>query len=128
MEQVPVATVPVQLSVPLLTVTLPVGLPAVDVTVKLIVTLWPTTDGSGVSDVIAVVVTARLTWCGSGAEVLVVKFASPASVAVSGCEPAVLKVSEQVPAATVPVQLVVPLVTVTLPVGVPAPGAVTATL
>jgi hypothetical protein len=42
--------------------------------------------------------------------------------------PTVERESEQVPAPTVPVQLSTPSVTVTFPVGVPAPGAVTVTL
>jgi hypothetical protein len=43
------------------------------------VTAPPTTDGSGVSPVMVVVVLAWLTWCAvAGAEVLPAKFASPA--------------------------------------------------
>src|ERR1041384_2143033 len=64
MEQVPAATVPVQLVVPLLTVTLPVGVPApgeFTVTLKLTVTLWPTTEGSGASEGIAVAVAGGVT-------------------------------------------------------------------
>src|SRR5262245_12692679 len=60
----PAASVPVQLFVPSLTVTFPVGavgtLPVLDVTLKLTVTDCPVTDGSGVSDVSAVVVSALL--------------------------------------------------------------------
>lgn len=62
--QVPAATVPMQLFTPSLTVTLPVGVPApgaLAVTVKLTVTAWPTSEGSGVSDVMVVVVSALLT-------------------------------------------------------------------
>ena len=55
----------------------------------------------------------------SPADVLPVKFASPAYVAVSVCAPAAVSVSVQLPAATLAVQLCVPSVTVTLPVGVP---------
>ena len=77
--------------------------------------------------VIVVVVAAGFTVCGSAADADPLKLLSPAYVAVSGCDPAAVNVSEQVPAATVAVQLVVPLLTVTFPVGVPLPGAVTAT-
>jgi hypothetical protein len=62
-EQLPAATVPTQLAVPSLTVTLPVGVPvpgALTVTVKLTVYGCPTTDGSGVSLVIVVVVFAAV--------------------------------------------------------------------
>ena len=58
--------VAVQLSMPSLTVTSPVGVPRLrlyDATSKWIVTVWPTVEGSGVSEVILVVVSARLTWC-----------------------------------------------------------------
>ena len=77
----PDATVAVQLWIPLLTVTLPVGVPlpgASTVTLKLTVTASPTTDGSGVSLVMLVVVSALLTVCGVlGVEVLPLKLASP---------------------------------------------------
>ena len=70
-----------------------------------------------------------LTVCAvAGLETLLLKFASPAYVAVRLLAPAVTRLSVQLPAATVPVQLCVPSETVTLPVGVPAPGALTATL
>jgi hypothetical protein len=72
----------------------------------------------------AVVVFALFTTCDSAAEVLVLKLASLAYVAVKLFVPAVVNVMLQVPAATVPVQLTVPSLTVTLPVGVPAPGAI----
>jgi hypothetical protein len=55
-------------------------------------------------------------------------FASPAYEAVRTLLPAVEKIMEQLPAATVSVQLCVPSEIVTLPVGVPAPGATTLTL
>ena len=42
--------------------------------------------------------------------------------------PPVFEVNEHCPAATVAVQVLVPSLTVTLPVGVPLPGLVTATL
>jgi hypothetical protein len=54
-------------------------------------------------------------WIG---DVLVRKYESPAYVAVSDFAPVVAKAMEQLPAATVPVQLCVPSETVTLPVGV----------
>jgi hypothetical protein len=62
--QVPAATVPVQLSTPSLTVTLPVGVPlpgAVASTLKFTVTDCPATDGFGVFDVIPVKVFALFT-------------------------------------------------------------------
>ena len=62
--QEPAATVPIQLFVPSLTVTLPVGtvgeLPVLDATLKLTVTDCPVTEGSGVSEVSDVVVFALL--------------------------------------------------------------------
>ena len=58
----PAATVPVHELTPSLTVTLPAGVPPADVTLKFTVTTWPTTDGSGLSDVIVLVVAMRLTW------------------------------------------------------------------
>ena len=79
-EHVPSTTVAVQVSPkPSLIVTLPAGVPlpgATAATVKLIVTAWPTTDGSGLSLVIVVVVEAWLTVCANAEEVLPVKFAS----------------------------------------------------
>ena len=80
MLQVPAATVPVQLSTPSLTVTLPVGVPApgaAGATVKFTATTCPTFDGSGLSDVMVVVVLAGLTVCEFAAEVLPLKLASP---------------------------------------------------
>src|SRR5215813_13619485 len=130
MLQAPVATVPVQLSTPSLTVTLPVGVPApgaAGATVKLTVTACPTSEGSGLSEVIAVVVSALSTVCAAAAEVLPLKLASPAYVAVRLLALAAVKVSVHWPAATVPVHETAPSLTVTLPVGVPAPGALTAT-
>ena len=133
-EQVPAAAVAVQLCVPSETVTLPVGVPlpgAATATVKLIGTAWPVTDGSGRSDVIVVVVAALLTvWAVAGVEILPLKFASPAYVAVRFLAPGVAKAIEQLPVPEVrlPVQLCVPSETVTLPVGVPVPGGFTATV
>jgi hypothetical protein len=75
--QLPAATVPVQFAVPSLTVTLPVGVPPVEVTVKVTVTACPTTEGSGVSAVIVVVVLAAPTVCVTPAEALPAKFPSP---------------------------------------------------
>ena len=80
-------------------------------------------------EVMAVVVLALLTVCAvAGEELLPLKLVSPAYVAVRLFTPADVKVIEQFPAATVPVQLCDPSETVTLPEGVPAPGEVTATL
>jgi hypothetical protein len=63
------------------------------------------------------------------ADVLVWKLPSPAYVAVSVFAPEVVGVSWQVPAETAAVQLSpVPSLTVTFPVGVPAPGELTATV
>src|SRR2546422_5975993 len=66
-----------------------------------------------------VVVLAAFTVWATPAEALPAKFASPPKVAVSVLVPAVVGVSVQVPAATVPVQFAVPSLTLTLPVGVP---------
>ena len=49
-------------------------------------------------------------------------------MAVSVRAPRVVSVIEQDPAATVPTQLSTPSLTVTLPVGVPAPGATATTV
>ena len=71
-EQLPAATVPVQESpTPSLTVTLPVGVPPLPVTVKVTATACPTDDGLGVCPVMVVVlavlppvaVPVRLTVC-----------------------------------------------------------------
>jgi hypothetical protein len=120
--QLPTATLALQLWVPSLTVTVPVGVPlpgAFATTVNVKLAPWPTADGSGVSPVIVVAVLAEFTVWGTPAEVLPAKFASPPYVAVSVLAPAVVGVSVQSPAATVPTQLTVPSLTVTLPVGVP---------
>jgi hypothetical protein len=80
-EQVPAATVPVQVSpTPSLTVTLPVGVPLPGefaVTVKLILTAWPTSDGLGVCAVIVVDVLSWFTVCDPPPEVPPLKLASP---------------------------------------------------
>jgi hypothetical protein len=115
-------TVPTQVSEPSLTVTFPVGVPlpgADGATVKVTVTAWPTAEGSGVSAVIVVVVAAAFTVWAAPADVLPPKFPSPAYVAMRVFAPAVVGVSVQVPAATVPTQVAVPSPTVTVPVGVP---------
>src|SRR6188472_4146575 len=120
-----------QLSAPALTVTLPAGVPlpgASTVTLKVTGTGWPTTDGSGVSAVIVVVVLALLTVWESAADVDPLKLVSPTYVAVNVFVPALVNVRLHVPAATVPLQLSVPSLTVTLPVGVPVPGELTVTL
>lgn len=93
----PTATVFVQLTVPSLTVTLPTGVPApgaVTATVYLTVTDVLTGDGSGVSEVMVVVVLAGFTVCGSPADVLELKLLLPAYVATSVLLPAVVNVSE----------------------------------
>lgn len=79
--QVPATTVPVQLSLPSLTVTLPVGVPApgaTGATAKFTATACPTPEGSGLSDVIVVVVSALLTVCDvAREEALPLKLLSP---------------------------------------------------
>src|SRR4051794_40054380 len=131
MEHCAAATVAVQLSVPSLTVTFPVGVPAPDgTTLYCTVTAWPTKDGSGLSELIVVVVATAptaLTTCASPADALPRKFESTAKVAVNVRPPSVVSVSEHWPAATVPMQLSTPSLTVTFPVGDPAPGALTVT-
>ena len=73
--------------------------------------------------VIVVAVAAGFTVCGALADVLPVKFVSPAYTAESVLLPAAGKVIEQVPTATVAVHVSPsPSLTVTLPVGVPLPG------
>src|SRR5207253_8168411 len=71
--QLPAATLALQLCVPSLTVTLPVGVPlpgAFATTVNVKLTAWPTAEGSGVWPVIVVVVAAAFTVCGAPADVL----------------------------------------------------------
>src|SRR6266436_5523493 len=124
MLQLPVATLALQLWVPSLTVTLPVGVPppgAFGATVNAKLTACPTADGSGVWLVIVVVVPAAVTVWDAPADVLPAKFRSPPYVAVSVLLPEEVGVSVQVPAATEPLQVAVPSLTVTLPVGVPPP-------
>jgi hypothetical protein len=77
--QLPAATLVVQLLLPSLIVTLPVGAPlpgALTSTRKVTVISWPTMDGSGPCEVIVVVVSAFLTKCGSLVE-LSLKLLSP---------------------------------------------------
>src|SRR2546429_1493751 len=73
MLQLPVATLALQLWVPSLTVTLPVGVPppgAFGTTVNVKLTAWPTAEGSGVCPVIVVVVPAAFTVWGRPLETL----------------------------------------------------------
>ena len=138
MIQVPAATVSEQLFTPSLTVTLPVGVPApgaTGTTVKFTVTGCPTFDGSGLSDVMVVVVSAGLTVCEFAAEVLPLKLASPPYAPVIEYDPTLAKaiVQEPAPALSVALQLFVPpSETSTVPVIVvgvtAAPGATAATL
>src|SRR2546425_1109587 len=131
MLQVPAATLALQLCVPSLTVTLPVGVPppgAFGTTVNVKLTAWPTADGLGVCAVIVVVVPAAGTVWASPVATLPAKFAAPPYVAVRLLAPGVREASEQLPPNTVPTQLTVPSLTVTLPVAVPLPGVFTTTL
>ena len=63
----------------------------------------------------------------TAADALPAKFASPPYVAVSDLAPALVGTRLQLVAGSVIVQLLVPSLTVIVPVGVPPPGAVTAT-
>src|SRR5207244_941271 len=120
--QLPVATLPLQLCVPSLTVTVPVGVPlpgAFTTTVKVKLTAWPVAEGFGEWPVSVVVVPAAVTVWATPADELPANVPSPAYVAVSVFAPAVVGVRLQLPAATVATQFTVPSLTVTLPVGVP---------
>ena len=77
---------------------------------------------------VVVVAAVLTTWEVAGLDALPAKFVSPAYVAVSDFVPAVRNVIEHVPVATLAVQLSVPSLTVTLPVGVPLPGATALTV
>jgi hypothetical protein len=88
-------------------------------TVNVKVTAPPTTEGFGTWPVIAVVVLAVFTVCGTPAELLAAKLPSPAYAAVRFFAPAVVGVNVHVPAVTVPVHVLRPSLTVTFPVGVP---------
>ena len=78
--QFPAPTVALQLWVPSLTVTVPVGVPlpgAVAVTAKVKSTAWPTVDGFGDCPVITVVVAAAFTVWLAPDDVLVAKLGVP---------------------------------------------------
>jgi len=78
--QFPAATVALQLWVPSLTVTVPVGVPlpgAVAATVNVKLTGWPTADGFGDWPVMVVVVAAAFTVWLAPDEVLVAKLGLP---------------------------------------------------
>src|SRR6266516_4415702 len=113
--------------------TVPAGLPApggTTVTVAVNVTLDPATDGFE-EEVTVVVVLALLTVWVSTALVLVLKFASPPYDAVIEGDPTanVEVVNVAVPPDRVPVPSVVaPSRKVTVPLGLPAPGATGATV
>src|SRR5712691_5230836 len=121
---------------PSLKFTLPVGVPApgaVAVTVAVKVTDWPNTDGLA-EDVSAVLVLALLTTCDTAELVLVMKLVSPPYTAVVLCVPTLRADVAHVatPAASAcapqPVIELAPSLKFTLPVGVPAPGAVAVTV
>jgi hypothetical protein len=128
MSQLPVVLVPV-------TVIVPVGVPdpgAVTATLAPTLTAWPTTDGSGLSEPIETLVFALLTVCAVDTAVLdVLKLPSPLYVALMVCGPRAVKTKLHdvvVPRFMLQLPVVFEPVTVIVPVGVPAPGAVTATL
>ena len=107
----PASVVPVHELEPSVTVTLPLGAPppgTLPVTLYFTVTAWPTTDGSGSSAVIAVVVMIPLTVCGSPADVLVSKVEFPKYVAVSVPVPGVARVIAQLASLTLAWQLCTP--------------------
>src|SRR6266550_6331606 len=98
MVQLPVATLALQLCVPSLTETLPVGVPlpgGFATTVKVKLAAWPTADGLGVCAVIVVVVPAAFTVWAVPADELPANVPSPAYVAVSVFAPAVVGVRLQ---------------------------------
>src|SRR5437667_10310411 len=100
MLQLPAATLALQLWVPSLTVTVPVGVPlpgAFGTTVNAKLTACPTADGSGVWLVIVVVVPAAFTVWDAPADVLPAEFRSPPYVAVSVLLPEDVGVRVQVP-------------------------------
>jgi hypothetical protein len=81
MLQLPAATLPLQLCVPSLTVTVPVGVPlpgALAVTLNPKLTTSPVAEGLGAPLVTVVVVVAAFTVCPTPGDVLVPKFPSPA--------------------------------------------------
>jgi len=119
----------VQLFVPSVTNTSPVGVPTPGATAATLTdtaTAWPTSEGFGVCESIVVVVESRFTVCITAVEMLELKSSSPAYDAVRFRVPGDGNVSEHCAAATVPVQVADAslAVIVTFPVGVPAPGAV----
>ena len=131
-EHCPAATVAVQVAAlsASVTTTLPVGVPTPGVaaaTKYVTVTVWPGADGSGVSEMTAVMVEAGFTVCVAAAlGALGRKLASPRYMACRWCVPADGMLIEQAPAAIVPTHTAEPLsssVTRTEPVGVPEPGA-----
>ena len=75
---VPAATVPTHCAAPSPTVTLPVGVPPPDVTVKFTTIPCPTVDGFGVCPLIVVVVLAAPTDWLTDVDVLPAKFPSVA--------------------------------------------------
>jgi hypothetical protein len=108
--------------------TVPVGVPEPDDTVALKVTDSPNTDGLEPADCVTRVEVGTTTFTvWSVVPALITKLVSPGYVAVSVFAPAVVDVSEHWPVATAARQLSVPSDTVTFPVGVPAPGALTVT-
>jgi len=80
MLQLPTATLELQLWVPSLTVTVPVGVPlpgALAATLNANLTACPVAEGSGVWAVMVVVVPAAVTVCDAPADALPVKSALP---------------------------------------------------
>src|SRR5689334_2088508 len=133
-EQVPTATAAEQVWEPSETVTIPVGVPApgaFTVTLQFTVYASPTTvrEVRATRWILVVVVCALFTVCDPVVE-LVLKLPSPLYPALMVLAPAVVEVSEQLPAplASVAVQVVAPSPIVTVPLGVPAPGATAATV
>src|SRR2546429_7043044 len=120
MLHLPAAAVSVQLTVPSDAVTFPVGVPPTEVTLNATVIGWPSVEGCGVTLRMVVVVAAWVTVCPTPSDVLPAKSPSPAYVAVRVFAPAVVGVSVQPPAATVPEHCSVPSLTVTFPLGAPA--------
>src|SRR2546430_5357566 len=133
MLQLPVTTLALQLCVPSLTVTVPVGVPlpgAFATTVNVKLTAWPTADGLGVCAVIVVVVPAAVTVWAVPADELPANVPSPAYVAVSVFSPAALRVRGEAPAAAAPAQFPLAALTLTFPLPRPpphVPGEATAT-
>ncbi len=114
----PARTVAVQLKVPSVTVTVPVGVPPADATVKPTVTGWVANEGSGLTEVICVVVSA-----GPMAE------ATAANVALTALDPGTRASTDWAPAPVPSVQReeARPLMSVTAVSGaaVPPPAVTT---